>query len=76
MNIEEVIAQIEASMVSIPGGTYLMGSPSSEPQRLDSEGPQQRLTIPTFLMGKTTVTFEQWDACVADGGCNHKPEVE
>ena len=23
-----------------------------------------------FGVGKFAVTFEEWDACVADGGCN------
>ena len=28
-----------------------------------------RVTVPAFSMGKYEVTFAQWDACVADGGC-------
>ena len=27
-----------------------------------------------FGVGKYEVTFAEWDACVADGGCKHKPE--
>jgi len=73
MTIDEIVAQIEANMVTIPGGTYLMGSPENEPERLDLEGPQQELTIPAFFMGKTEVTFAQWDACVEDGGCRLNP---
>jgi formylglycine-generating enzyme required for sulfatase activity len=76
MTVDEIVAQIEANMVSIPGGSYLMGSPDNEPERANNEGPQQELTVPSFLMSKTEVTFEQWDACVADGGCNHKPDDE
>ena len=29
-----------------------------------------RVTVPAFRLGKYEVTFAQWDACVADGGCN------
>jgi formylglycine-generating enzyme required for sulfatase activity len=28
----------------------------------------------TFVIGKYEVTFEEWDACVADGGCTRKPD--
>src|SRR5262249_61042118 len=31
----------------------------------------------TFAVGRFAVTFEEWDACVADGGCNgYKPSDE
>ena len=32
-------------MVVIPAGAFLMGSPQSEPDRDDNEGPQRRVTI-------------------------------
>ena len=32
--------------------------------------PVRRVTVPAFRLGKNEVTFAQWDACVADGGCN------
>ena len=37
----------------------------------DLEGgePVHRVTVPAFKLGKYEVTFAQWDACVADGGC-------
>lgn len=52
-------------MVKIPGGTFLMGSPENEPERLESESPQHSVTIQPFFMGKYTVTQAQW-AAVAD----------
>mgnify|MGYP005844632863 CR=1 FL=1 len=61
-------------MVVIPAGSFMMGSPSSEPQRDSDEGPQHRVTIAVFAMAKTEVTFTQWDACVSDGGCSHRPD--
>ena len=27
-----------------------------------------------FAVGKFEVTFAEWDACVAAGGCKHKPD--
>ena len=57
-------------MVVVPSGSFMMGSPSSESQREDDEGPRHRVTIPKpFAVGKHEVTFAQWGACVADSGC-------
>lgn len=41
-------------------------------------GPQRHVTIGrAFALGRTEVTFAQWDACVADGGCDGlKPSDE
>jgi formylglycine-generating enzyme required for sulfatase activity len=48
--------------VYIPGGTFLMGSPKTEKERLEQEGPQHEVTITAFYMGKYPVTQEQWEA--------------
>ena len=37
------------------------------------EQPVHRVSVKAFLLDKTEVTFAQWDACVAAGGCSHKP---
>jgi eukaryotic-like serine/threonine-protein kinase len=52
--------QIE--MVRIPGGSFLMGSPANEAGRFDAEGPQHRVTVPSFSIGKFEVTQAQWRA--------------
>jgi len=62
------------TMVQIPAGTFVQGSPPDEPERFSTEGPQRRVSVPAFAMGQTEVTFYQWDACVADGGCSHNPD--
>jgi len=59
------------AMVTIPPGSFTMGSPAGEPQREAVEGPQQRVSFARmFAVGRSEVSFEEWDACVADGGCN------
>jgi formylglycine-generating enzyme required for sulfatase activity/uncharacterized caspase-like protein len=59
-------------MVVIPAGTFTMGSPVGEQRRSPDEGPQHKVTIKRpFALGRYEVTFAQWDACVAAGGCNH-----
>jgi formylglycine-generating enzyme required for sulfatase activity len=62
-------------MVVVPAGTFTMGSPANEPERSSSEE-QVRVTIPApFAAGRYAVTFNEWDACVADGGCSgYKPK--
>ncbi|MCH8478035.1 MAG: formylglycine-generating enzyme family protein [Wenzhouxiangella sp.] len=62
------------TLVMIPTGTFTQGSPASEPQSQDNERPQRQVKVPAFGIGQTEVTFEQWDACVADGGCTHEPD--
>jgi formylglycine-generating enzyme required for sulfatase activity len=56
-------------MVVVPAGSFAMGSDASS-----DETPihQVRLARP-FAVGRVEVTFAEWDACVADGGCSHKP---
>jgi formylglycine-generating enzyme required for sulfatase activity len=63
-------------MVVVPAGEFLMGSPESEPGRGRNEGPQHKVTMRSFAIGKFEVTFAEWDACVAEGGCSHKPADE
>ncbi len=47
--------------VKIPAGTFTMGSPETEEDREDAEGPQHRVTIPhAFFMGKFEVTQAQY----------------
>lgn len=59
-NWRPTVPQIE--MVKIPGGSFLMGSPASEEGRADNEGPQHRVTVPGFSIGKYEVTQAQWRA--------------
>lgn len=57
-------------MVTVPAGSFLMGSPVDEVRRVDNEGPQHRVRIgQPFAIGRFEVTFAEWDACAADGGC-------
>jgi formylglycine-generating enzyme required for sulfatase activity len=58
-------------MVVLPAGSFTMGSPPSEQGRSDAEGPQHPVTFPRpFAVGRFAVAFDEWEACVKDGGCN------
>ena len=61
-------------MVEVPAGAFTMGSPAGEPGRDVDEGPQHRVTITRpFAAGRCEVTFAEWDACAAAGGCRLRP---
>ena len=63
-------------MVVVGAGEFMMGSRSGEGDA--DERPRHRVRIPAaFAVGKYEVTFDEWDACVAGGGCGgHRPDDE
>ncbi|MDR1955468.1 MAG: SUMF1/EgtB/PvdO family nonheme iron enzyme [Treponema sp.] len=48
--------------VRINGGTFTMGSPASEAERYNDEGPQHQVRVSSFYMGKYEVTQKEWVA--------------
>ena len=64
-------------MVVLPGGFFLMGAPPDAFAGRE-ERPYHPVTIAEpFAVGRYEVTFDEWDACVAEGGCDcYEPEDE
>jgi formylglycine-generating enzyme required for sulfatase activity len=72
--------ELGPEMVVVPPGEFKMGSSEAEIAALkkeyssdwfDCEGPQRAVKITSaFALGRFAVTFDEWDAAVADGGCN------
>ena len=60
-------------MVGIPAGTFVMGSPASEPGRFDAEGPQHRVAIRAFALGKFDVTTAEFLIFLRDTGYQPAP---
>lgn len=60
-------------MVDIPAGEFAMGSPDSELGRNNYESPLHQVHVSAFSLGQYDVTFAEWDACLADGGCTKLP---
>ncbi|NVO22626.1 caspase, EACC1-associated type [Donghicola mangrovi] len=60
-------------MIVIPGGTFTIGSPDTEKDRDGDEGPLTEIKVGPFALAHTEVTFDQWRACVQDGGCRTNP---
>jgi formylglycine-generating enzyme required for sulfatase activity len=58
-------------MVVVPAGTFMMGSPPSDWRRSGDEDPSHRVIFARqFAVGRFQLMFDEWDACIADGGCN------
>jgi len=53
-------------LISIPGGSFMMGSPSTETGRDSDEGPQHNVNISPFFIGKYEVTNEQYQAVMGN----------
>ena len=79
---------INLDLVRVPGGTFTMGSPTSEAGRdwygnaaeslrgVNVEGPQHRVALQSFFFGKYPVTQAQWRTVAALPKIKHnlKPE--
>ena len=48
------------SMIAIPEGEFLMGSPEKEPFRNSDEGPQKRVRVSDFFMAEVEITWDQF----------------
>jgi formylglycine-generating enzyme required for sulfatase activity len=57
------------AMVVVPRGSFIMGSPQNEPDRWSGEEQVRVLIAAPFAVGQFAVTFDEWDYCLADGGC-------
>ena len=54
----------------VPPGTLMMGSTDG----FAFETPVHEVTIPkAFFIGRREVTFDEWDACLSEGGCQYRP---
>jgi formylglycine-generating enzyme required for sulfatase activity len=60
-------------MVGIPAGSFVMGSPPSESGRFDTEGPQHKVAIKAFALGKYDITSEQFLTFLRDTGYQPAP---
>jgi formylglycine-generating enzyme required for sulfatase activity len=59
-------SKVRFDMVPIPGGIFRMGSSASEKGRSGDEGPQHLVRIAPMWMGKTEVTWDEFDLYLND----------
>ncbi|MDH6087788.1 bifunctional serine/threonine-protein kinase/formylglycine-generating enzyme family protein [Umezakia ovalisporum] len=60
---EKLNDTVTLEMVSVPGGSFMMGSPEFEGDA--DEGPQHEVILKPFFMGKFPITQGQWKAVAA-----------
>ena len=53
-------SDVTFTMVSIPGGDFQIGSPESEADRKEDEGPQVSVLVEPFWMGQYEVTWAEY----------------
>ncbi len=55
------VTEVEYEMIAIPGGEFVMGSAENEPFRRSDEGPQTKVAVSPFWMGKCEVTWDEYE---------------
>lgn len=63
--------EVGPELVVIPAGSFVMGSSEDEEGHDLTESPQVEVTIAKpFAAGIYEVTWDEWEACVSNGGCD------
>lgn len=62
-------------MIRLPAGQFMMGTDKGMAFHYENQAPRHKVVIErAFAIGKYEITFFEYDACVADGGCTYKPD--
>src|SRR3954452_9157005 len=56
---------VSFEMIPVTGGEFLMGSPAKETHRKKDEGPQVRVKVEPFWIGKCEVTWAEYRSFMA-----------
>src|SRR5262245_28863018 len=92
LNVDQLSAQTDTSfkayeqsmpgsskkfrMVPIAGGSFTMGSPTSENGRDVDEGPQKKFTVSPFWMGSFEVTHDEFDIFFKDANTSQNVNAD
>lgn len=63
-------------MVTVPAGTFTMGSPDTEKNRAKEEGPQKKVSISAFWMGEKEVTHDEFWVYFNDESVTRNSDVD
>ncbi len=69
---EDLGDDIKLEMVEITGGLFLMGSDGKEHGRNKNEGPQHKVKVSDFYIGKYEITQAQWKTLMAANPSRYK----
>ena len=53
-------SDVKYDMLPIPAGEFVMGTPDAEKSRAKDEGPQRKVKVDAFWMGKYEVTWDEY----------------
>jgi formylglycine-generating enzyme required for sulfatase activity/uncharacterized caspase-like protein len=77
VNYQETLpGGIKLDMVTLPAGSFMMGSPASDPDASDREKPQHEVKLKSFSIGKYPITQEQYQAVMDDNPSHFKNKPE
>ncbi|HJZ91346.1 MAG TPA: formylglycine-generating enzyme family protein [Gemmataceae bacterium] len=68
--------KVSFEMIAVAGGEFLMGSPETEEGRNKDEGPQIKVKVKPFWIGKYEVTWDEFDLYFRYGNENLKKKAE
>ena len=69
---ERVLAQIDAQMVRVPGGTFTMGYTREQTDCYDAEKPVHSVQVGSFEISRYEVTQEVWAAVMSENPSHFK----
>ena len=61
-------------VVALPAASVVLGAAPNDAEKAPGEIVARRIDVAPFAIGRYQVTFAEWDACVADGGCRTRPD--
>ena len=67
---------VSFTMIPVEGGTFTMGSPTTELGRSTNEDPQHEVTLSSFKIGQTQVTQELWQAVMNSNPSHFKGNLQ
>ncbi len=63
-------------MMPIPAGSFVMGSPATDPAKEADETPQKKVQISAFWMGASEVTFDEYNVFLTDANLSVTGDVD
>lgn len=69
-SLEGPEGKVTFEMIAVPGGDFMMGSPASEPDRRKDEGPQVKVKLKPYWIGKCEVSWDEFDLYFRVGNTN------
>ena len=67
---------VRFKMITVDGGSFMMGASDSDPDATNYEVPQHQVTLSTYKIGQTEVTQELWQAVMGSNPSDQTGSVQ